>query len=186
MESITINGSVVQLIKGDITRQTTDVIVSTANRLLMGGVGVDGAINKAGGPEIIEACDRIIKEKGQLKPGDVEVTTAGWLNAKCVFHAVGPVWRGGEANEEQQLNRVYENALETLVFLNLKSISFPNISTGNYSFPKGKAAQIAFKTAKQFLEQQELEQPIHINFVCFDFENYEIYKSLFGMHEMNT
>lgn len=186
METITINGSQMLLIKGDITRQTTDVIVSKANRLLMGGVGVDGAINKAGGPEIIEACDRIIKEKGQLKPGDVEVTTAGWLNAKCVFHAVGPVWRGGDSNEEQQLERVYENALETLVFLNLNSISFPNISTGNYSFPKGKAAQIAFKTVKQFLENTPLENPLKIVFVCFDFENFEIYKSLFGMHVMNA
>lgn len=160
-----------RLIKGDITKVETDAIVNAANSSLLGGGGVDGAIHKAGGPEILEACRRIA---GGCPTGEAVITTAGKLPAKKVIHTVGPVWKGGGQDEEALLRSCYRKCLELAEQAQLTTIAFPNISTGVYGFPKEKAAKIAITTAKEFQSGSIAE----IFFVCFDQENYEIYKDL--------
>ncbi len=161
-----------KVIKGDITKIAVDAIVNAANSRLAGGGGVDGAIHRAGGPEIMEACRKI----GSCPTGQAVITTAGRLPAKYVIHAVGPVWHGGGNNEEQLLAGAYRRSLELAVENSLKSIAFPNISTGVYRFPKEKAAQIAIATTKEFLKGRDAD--LEVTFVCFDDENYNIYKRL--------
>lgn len=160
-----------RLIKGDITKVETDAIVNAANSSLLGGGGVDGAIHKAGGPEILEACRRIA---GGCPTGEAVITTAGKLPAKKVIHTVGPVWKGGGQDEEALLRSCYRKCLELAEQEQLTTIAFPNISTGVYGFPKEKAAKIAITTTKEFQSGSIAE----IFFVCFDQENYEIYKDL--------
>ncbi len=159
-------------VKGDITLMKVDAIVNAANSQLAGGGGVDGAIHRAGGPEIMEEC----KKFGDCPTGEAVITTGGRLPAKYVIHAVGPVWYGGRRNEEQLLAGAYRHSLELATENGLKSIAFPNISTGAYRFPKEKAAQIAINTTRDFLEQSKAD--LEVTFVCFDEENYAIYKAL--------
>lgn len=170
------NTKMVELIKGDISKIETDAIVNAANTSLLGGGGVDGAIHRAGGREILEACQKIRARQGGCKVGEAVITTAGNLPAKFVIHTVGPVWNGGKSMEEHLLESAYKNSLKLAVENNIRTISFPNISTGVYNFPKNKAAQIAIKTVKDFLKTtDEIEKVI---FVCFDEENYRIYDEL--------
>ena len=166
----------IELIKGDITRIKADAIVNAANSSLMGGGGVDGAIHRAGGAAILEECREIIARQGSCKTGEAVITTAGNLPAKFVIHSVGPVWNNGKKNEASLLAACYKNSLTLAVRHNLSSIAFPNISTGIYGYPKDKAAGIAITAVTEFLDQDELITKVY--FVCFDEENYQLYKSL--------
>ncbi|RXK87169.1 O-acetyl-ADP-ribose deacetylase [Filimonas effusa] len=166
----------IELIRGDITRIVTDAIVNAANSSLLGGGGVDGAIHKAGGPAILEACVAIRNKQGGCKTGEAVITTAGNLPARYVIHTVGPVWNNGKKNEAELLAACYNNSLTLAVKNGIKTISFPNISTGIYHFPKQQAAAIAVKAVTAFLANTtQIEKVI---FVCFDEENYALYNQL--------
>lgn len=166
----------IELIKGDITKIQVDAIVNAANTSLLGGGGVDGAIHKAGGKAILEDCQKIRNKKGGCKVGEAVITVAGKLPAKFVIHTVGPVWNNGKSNEEILLSLAYYNSLKLALDYNVNSISFPNISTGIYKFPKQKAAQIAIQTVSFFLT--ETNKIKHVIFVCYDEINYKIYSEL--------
>ena len=166
----------IQLTKGDITKQQTDVIVNAANSSLLGGGGVDGAIHRAGGKAILEQCIAIRNRQGGCKTGEAVITTGGNLPAKYVIHTVGPVWNGDKAEKEQLLANAYHNSLKLTVENNIKTIAFPNISTGVYLFPKNKAAQIAVATVQDFLKENDSID--EVVFVCFDDENYALYNNL--------
>lgn len=169
----------VSLVKGDITNLKVDAVVNAANNSLMGGGGVDGAIHKAGGPEILRECIEIRNRQGGCKTGEAVLTQAGKLPARYVIHTVGPVWNGGQNNEETLLASCYRKSLQLAVQNHVKTIAFPNISTGIYGFPKERAAEIAVKTILEFMENDNnLEMII---FVCFDEENYRIYSNIFKM-----
>jgi len=165
----------IELIQGDITKIQVDAIVNAANTSLLGGGGVDGAIHRAGGKAILEECIQIRNKQGGCKVGEAVITTAGNLPAKFVIHTVGPVWNGGAYHEEALLSAAYSNCLKLSVANKVQSIAFPNISTGIYHFPKEKAAIIAVETIKEFLSTNIISKVI---FVCFDNENYDIYKRL--------
>ena len=165
----------VELVKGDITKINVDAIVNAANTSLLGGSGVDGAIHKNGGKAILEECQKIRNKQGGCKVGEAVITTAGELPAKYVIHTVGPVWNEGNSNEEFLLSLAYYNSLKLAEENNIKTIAFPNISTGIYRFPKDKAAKIAINTANDFLKKNNVIK--NIVFVCFDDENYNIYNS---------
>ena len=164
----------IKIIKGDITKVEADAIVNAANSSLLGGGGVDGAIHRAGGKDILEACQEIRNRQGKCKTGEAVITPAGNLPAKKVIHTVGPVYNGGKRleKEKQALINCYKNSLLLAKEHGLKTIAFPNISTGIYRFPKQLAAEIAMQTVKEF---NDLEKVI---FVCFDDENFEIYQNL--------
>ena len=166
----------VELIQADITTLEVDAIVNAANSSLMGGGGVDGAIHRAGGPAILEACKDIIARQGKCKTGEAVITTGGNLPAKFVIHTVGPVWNGGNKNETQLLANAYLNSLKLAIENNVERIAFPNISTGVYGFPKDKAAAIALKTVTSFIEDNNIIKEIW--FVCFDDENFQLHKQL--------
>lgn len=165
--------------KGDITRIQADAIVNAANSSLLGGGGVDGAIHRAGGPAILEACQAIRMRQGGCATGEAVITTAGNLPAKFVIHTVGPVWQGGRSHEEQLLASCYRNSLALAVEHAVTSIAFPGISTGVYRFPKAKAASIAVSTVQQYpLHNAALDE---IMFVCFDDESYTLYHQLLNI-----
>ncbi|MBW8522123.1 O-acetyl-ADP-ribose deacetylase [Chryseobacterium chendengshani] len=164
----------IELISGDITRIKSDAIVNAANSSLLGGGGVDGAIHRAGGPKILEECKEIRDRQGKCKTGEAVITTAGNLPAKYVIHTVGPIWNNDEEKCSQLLANCYRNSLKLAEGLDVKTITFPNISTGVYRFPKDLAAKIAIQEVKNF-NSEIIEKVI---FVCFDDENEEIYKKL--------
>jgi O-acetyl-ADP-ribose deacetylase (regulator of RNase III) len=170
------NSERIEIIQGDITTLKVDAIVNAANTSLLGGGGVDGAIHRAAGPGLLEEC----KTLGGCPTGDAKVTSAYNLLAKFVIHTVGPVWRGGNNDEDQLLADCYNNSLRIAENMKLNTIAFPNISTGVYGFPKERAASIAIREVKNFLEKnKDIEKVI---FVIFDKENLEIYHML--MKEM--
>lgn len=164
----------IELIKGDITKIHADVIVNAANSSLLGGGGVDGAIHRAGGKQILEDCIEIRNRQGKCKTGDAVVTSAGNLPADYVIHTVGPVWNGDMEKCSELLADCYRNALKLAESLSVKSIAFPNISTGIYRFPKERAGKIAIDEVRKF-KTEVIEKVI---FVCFDDENKEIYSRL--------
>lgn len=166
----------IELLKGDITKLNVDAIVNAANSSLMGGGGVDGAIHRASGPSILEECRMIVAKQGGCKTGEAVMTTAGNLPAKFVIHTVGPVWNGGKKNEQELLAACYKNSLKLASEHQLSSIAFPNISTGVYGYPKKEAAEIAINTVSAFFKQSKFSCTIY--FVCFDEENYQLYRSL--------
>lgn len=166
----------ITLIQGDITKLEVDAIVNAANSWLMGGGGVDGAIHRAGGPQILAECREIVARKGQCATGEVVITSGGNLPAKFVIHTVGPIWRGGNNNEPQLLRNAYLNSLKLADENGVQTIAFPNISTGVYGYPKEKAAEIAIRTVTEFLRGND--QPKQVCFVCFDEENLQIYQRL--------
>lgn len=161
-----------EVIKADITTLKVDAIVNAANSSLMGGGGVDGAIHRAGGKQILEECKEIVAKQGPCHVGRAVLTTAGKMPAKFVIHTVGPVWQGGKNNEEEKLADCYTNSLELAVENECKTIAFPNISTGVYNFPKEKAAKIAVQSVRKFLSQND--QIKEVIFVCFDEENFNL------------
>jgi O-acetyl-ADP-ribose deacetylase (regulator of RNase III) len=155
-----------------------DAIVNAANSSLMGGGGVDGAIHRAGGPEILEECRKIVARQGGCRTGEAVITTAGKLPAKFVIHTVGPVYRGGTNGEPELLANCYRNSLQLAMDNNCTSIAFPNISTGVYGFPKDAAAEIAVRTIKAIdLSGKSLQRVI---LVCFDAENYQFAQKYVG------
>jgi len=173
--------TIIKVIKGDITKQQVGAIVNVANSSLTGGGGVDGAIHRGGGPEILEACKKIVAEQGPCKTGEAVITTGGNLPARFVIHAVGPIWRGGKDNEEQLLENAYLNSFDLAVLNDIVSIAFPNISTGAYNFPKDKAARIALKTTRDFIKAENIFE--EILFVCFDDENFQLYNHLLDVKD---
>lgn len=161
---------------GDITKVEADAIVNAANNSLLGGGGVDGAIHRAGGAAILDACRKIIARQGGCKTGEAVITTAGNLPAKFVIHTVGPVWNGGHKGEPEKLANCYRHSLQLAVENNCSSIAFPNISTGIYRYPKAEAAKVAYQTVTDFLKTDgSIEK---ILFVCFDDENYKLLAEL--------
>lgn len=146
----------VRIIQGDITEQETDAIVNAANSSLMGGGGVDGAIHRKGGPKILEECKRIRETEWPdgLPTGKAVITTGGNLKAKYVIHTVGPVWRGGGRGEPELLAEAYRNSLKLAASKGLRTVAFPAISTGAYGYPKDKAAEVALRTVRDFLEEE--------------------------------
>lgn len=166
----------VEVIQGDITKLEVDAIVNAANSSLMGGGGVDGAIHRAGGPKILEECMIIRNKKGGCSTGEAVLTGGGNLKARYVIHTVGPVWIGGNKNEEQLLSDAYRNSLQLAVNHGIRSVAFPNISTGVYGFPKDRAAHIAIQSVNDFLGNDASVN--RVIFCCFDEENYKIYSTL--------
>jgi len=164
----------IEVLQKDITKLKADCIVNAANSSLLGGGGVDGAIHRAGGPSILEECKQIVAKQGNCPPGEAVITGAGNLPSKNIIHTVGPVWKGGRENEAEILSRCYVNSLQIAEDKQLRSIAFPNISTGVYGFPKEKAAEISIKIVRDH-QPKTLEK---LSFVCFDSENYSIYKRL--------
>ena len=165
---------IIELIKGDITKINADAIVNAANSSLLGGGGVDGAIHRAGGKQILEECMVIRNRQGKCKTGEAVVTSGGNLSAKYVIHTVGPIWNNDVEKCSKLLANCYKNSLKLAESLNVKTIAFPNISTGVYRFPKELAAKIAVQEVQDF-ESDVIEKVI---FVCFDEENVEIYRKL--------
>ena len=166
----------IELIKGDITKIQVDAIVNAANTSLLGGGGVDGAIHRNGGKNILEECQRIRNKQGGCKVGEAVITSAGKLPAKYVIHTVGPVWNSGKSNEENLLYLAYYNSLKLALENEVETIAFPNISTGIYNFPKELGAVIAIKCVKDFLSKTKFIKKVV--FVCYDIENYNIYNDL--------
>lgn len=166
----------ISILKGDITQSAVDAIINAANTSLLGGGGVDGAIHRRGGAAILAECQKIRAKQGGCAVGEAVITTAGNLPAKYVIHTVGPTWFNGEKNEPILLENAYRNSFKLADHLGLKTIAFPNISTGIYRFPKQLAAQIAFKVINDELKQSQSVQ--EVVFVCFDDENFNIYQSL--------
>lgn len=158
-------------VSGDITRLPVDAIVNAANNSLLGGGGVDGAIHRAAGPDLLEACRKL----NGCATGDAKATPGFRLPAKWVFHAVGPVWSGGSRNEDQLLAGCYQRCLELAREHGVRSIAFPAISTGVYSFPPERAARIAVRTVRNNVSESGVEQ---VQFVCFDPETMRIYQHL--------
>jgi O-acetyl-ADP-ribose deacetylase (regulator of RNase III) len=158
-------------ISGDITKLQVDAIVNAANTSLLGGGGVDGAIHRAAGPQLLEACEKL----NGCATGDAKATPGFRLPARWVFHAVGPVWNGGHRNEDEHLASCYRRCLELAAEHQVRSIAFPAISTGVYSFPPDRAARIAIDTVRAHFEASGLEV---VNFVCFDVKTLLIYEEL--------
>ncbi|MCD6064985.1 MAG: Macro protein [Flavipsychrobacter sp.] len=161
------------VIKGDITLQEVDAIVNAANTSLLGGGGVDGAIHLAAGPGLVDAC----KKLNGCATGEAKITEGFRLQSQYVIHTVGPVWHGGNDNEELLLSNAYHSSLSLAVRYGVRTIAFPNISTGVYGFPKHLAAQIATETVQRFVDEHPSAID-EVRFVCFDEENYNLYNDL--------
>lgn len=160
----------IELVKGDITKMEVGAIVNAANKTLLGGGGVDGAIHRAAGPELLAEC----KTLNGCETGEAKITRSYLLPSKFIIHTVGPVWYGGTNNEPELLANCYKNSLQIALEKKIESVAFPNISTGVYHFPKEMAAGIAIRTVNNFLNKNKKIKNVY--FVCFDDENYDIYK----------
>jgi O-acetyl-ADP-ribose deacetylase (regulator of RNase III) len=163
--------AIIEAVQGDITRQDVDAIVNAANTSLLGGGGVDGAIHRAAGRELLEACRKI----GGCPTGDARITPGFRLVARHVIHTVGPVWGGGARGEPDLLRRCYQQSLALAVAHDLRSIAFPSISTGAYRFPIDRAARIAVDAVRAHAASRQL-----IRFVCFSDDDHAVYEGLLG------
>jgi O-acetyl-ADP-ribose deacetylase (regulator of RNase III) len=159
----------IDVILGDITKVEVDAIVNAANKTLLGGGGVDGAIHRAAGPELLEECRQL---KG-CETGQAKITKGYRLPAKHVIHTVGPIWQGGDANEDELLASCYRSSLMLAVENNVKTIAFPSISTGAYGFPVKRAADIAIREIARFLEENNSIEKVLM--VCFDEKTMKAY-----------
>ncbi|OGU27667.1 MAG: O-acetyl-ADP-ribose deacetylase [Ignavibacteria bacterium GWA2_35_9] len=165
-------GNKIEIHKGDITKLSVDAIVNAANTSLLGGAGVDGAIHRAAGPKLLEYN----KKLGGCPTGEARISPGFNLPAKHVISTVGPVWNGGNRNEDELLANCYRNSLRIAFENNIKTIAFPSISTGVYRFPVERASKIAVKEVKDFLDKNpSIEKVI---FVCFDDKTYDVYKNI--------
>jgi len=162
----------VELIQGDITKLEVDAIVNAANSSLLGGGGVDGAIHRAAGPELLAEC----RELDGCDTGNAKITKGYNLPARFVIHTVGPIWNDGYHDEPELLSSCYRKSLKLAVKNGIKTIAFPNISTGVYHFPKKRAANIALETVSDFLSKDSTIEKVF--FCAFDDDNYQIYKQL--------
>ncbi len=158
------------IVEGDITRQTVDAIVNAANTSLLGGGGVDGAIHRAAGPELLEECRTL----HGCPTGEAKITRGYRLPARWVIHTVGPVWRGGKDVEEELLANCYRESLALAVQNGVRSIAFPAISTGAYGFPLERATRIALREVRSFLKQNSTLEKVL--FICFDSHTRECYE----------
>ena len=164
----------IKLLRTDITKLDVDAIVNAANTSLLGGGGVDGAIHRAAGPDLLKKCSTL----GGCKTGEAKITKGYRLLAKRIIHTVGPVWDGGRNSEDELLASCYRNSLRLAVENKIKTIAFPCISTGVYRFPKERAANIAITQIKDFLMTNKTVESVA--FVCFDEENFKVYERLLG------
>lgn len=164
----------VKIVEGDITKQEVDAIVNAANTSLLGGGGVDGAIHRAAGPELLEETRKI----GGCPTGEARVSKGYRLPAKWVIHTVGPVWGGGNRNEDNLLANCYRNSFKTARDFGVKSIAFPSISTGAYRFPLERATEIALKVTKEVLEEDK--NFTKVIFVCFGEKVLKTYQEVFN------
>lgn len=162
----------IEIIKGDITKLKIDAIVNAANSTMLGGGGVDGAIHRTAGPELLEEC----KTLNGCKTGDVKITNGYNLPARYVIHTVGPIWNGGDHNEDKLLTSCYFSSLKLAVEHKIQTIAFPAISTGVYGFPSERAARIAVKTVLDFLNSDKSIKKVI--FVCFDLKTYQTYEHI--------
>jgi O-acetyl-ADP-ribose deacetylase (regulator of RNase III) len=167
-------GRAIELVLGDITREETDAIVNAANASLMGGGGVDGAIHRAGGPAILEACKAIRARRGPLPHGQAVATPAGRLKAKHVIHTVGPIYQDGTRGEPQTLESCYREALRVASELELRSVAFPSISTGAFGYPVDEAAAVALPAVGESLNDSPTI--VLVRFVLFDAGTLEAYR----------
>lgn len=158
---------------GDITREQSDAIVNAANSSLLGGGGVDGAIHRAGGPTILEACRQIVERIGRLPAGQAVATPAGRLPARYVIHTVGPFWSGGNQGEAETLASCHRESIRIADELQLTSIAFPAISTGAYRYPVDQASLVAITSAAEALEKAAHVR--EVRFVLFDSETFTQY-----------
>ena len=168
MTTIEIGTTRLTLLQGDITLQGVDAVVNAANSTLMGGGGVDGAIHRKGGPDILKACKAIRRERYQdgLPTGEAVTTPAGNLPARYVIHTVGPVWQGGHNNEARLLAKAYRNSLQQAMTIGARTIAFPAISTGVYAYPHEEAATIAVTTTTSVIRNNP-EAFDDVKFVLF-------------------
>ena len=171
---VRIHQSMLELVRGDITGEAVDAIVNAANSGLRGGGGVDGAIHRAGGPDIMAQCRRI----GGCATGQAVITTAGQLKAKAVIHTVGPVYRGGDSGEAELLAGAYRCSLEVAAENGMQSVAFPSLSTGAYGYPIGEASRIAIETVMDFLRDHT--QVRLVRFVLFGQEAYDAFEQALG------
>jgi O-acetyl-ADP-ribose deacetylase (regulator of RNase III) len=162
-------GNKIEILRGDITKLEVDAIVNAANTTLLGGGGVDGAIHRAAGPELLAECRTL----GGCRPGEAKITRGYRLPARFVIHTVGPVWRGGKQDEPRILADCYRNSLQVAVENEIKTIAFPAISCGAYGYPIDEAAQIAFETAREFLATSDEIQ--RVIFVVWGNDVYDAY-----------
>lgn len=165
-----------EIIRGDITKLKVDAIVNAANSALSGGGGVDGAIHRAAGPQLLKAC----RQLGRCPTGQARITEGFNLPARYVIHAVGPVWYGGEKDEAQLLVSAYQSSLELADDYQIKTIAFPAISCGIYGYPIMQATEIAVNSVKRFLTQHNAIQKAY--FVCFEERVYQTYLKIFSNH----
>ncbi|PYK48089.1 MAG: O-acetyl-ADP-ribose deacetylase [Verrucomicrobia bacterium] len=162
----------IEIVQGDITKLEVDAIVNAANTTLLGGGGVDGAIHRAAGPELLAECRTL----GGCQPGEAKITRGYRLPARFVIHTVGPVWRGGKHGEPETLANCYRNSLQVAVENGIRTIAFPAISCGAYGYPIEEAAQIAVNTTREFLATtDQIEKVI---FVLWDEDVYKTYRRI--------
>jgi len=167
-----------RIVQGDITKLATTAIVNAANSALLGGGGVDGAIHRAAGPQLLAECQRIRARQGGCKTGEAVITTGGRLPTAHVIHTVGPVWNGGRKGEPELLASCYRNSLRLALENKLASVAFPGISTGIYGYPKAEAAAIAVREVQQWLATHEWPQEVVL--VAFDAEAKQLYEQALG------
>lgn len=178
MNEFIVNRSKIVLVKGDITQQKAEAIVNAANSSLMGGGGVDGAIHRAGGPQILEECEEYVEKYGRLPTGKAMITSGGNLPAKYVIHTVGPIFRKEKDQEkakeqERELASCYVESLKLAAKHGIKTIAFPSISTGAYRYPLEEAAAVAVGAVRDFLVENGSIKEVY--FVLYSDETYEIY-----------
>ena len=163
----------IEIVQGDITRMDVDVIVNAANQSLLGGGGVDGAIHRAAGPQLLEECRAL----GGCATGEAKITSAYNLPARFVIHTVGPVWHGGDRNEDNLLASCYQNSLQLAQGHQVRSIAFPSISTGVYRFPIERASRIALRVIMEHVDSQD--NPPRIVIACFSGHDLDVYRKTY-------
>ncbi len=165
----------ITLDQDDITKHQADAIVNAANSTLLGGGGVDGAIHRAGGPAILEACKQIRAQQGGCPPGEAVITTAGEMLSTYVIHTVGPIWHGGEQGEPETLANCYKNSLAMACEHGCKTIAFPSVSTGVYGYPVEAAATVGVRATREFLKSNP-DKLARVTWVLFDDQTFLAYK----------